>query len=255
MDRRLIQTAVFGSPDSDDPAICPETVDELKAFRLAHQDQTIWCGTKFEGGCGRRLTTRLCTDKICHFAHYGSDGSGEPCGRTAKGKDSANHLFAKAHLTSWLHSQGLTAAFSYPEPLGSAVLAQLEDGRTLLVHLARNRPVDWNNSSWEIILGPGVPVPAYILNQRGYVQRLRFEDRPGGGTVMRFGTEHPGQGTTWDTPDHVTLTAKGMDTTTRPDAVRAPLSNHPTQQPPGTNTPARAIVTLTSPPQTAPTVR
>ncbi|MFF3505377.1 hypothetical protein [Streptomyces sp. NPDC003247] len=243
MDRRLIQTAVFDSADSDDPAVCPETVHELEAFRIEHEGQTIWCGTKFEGGCGRRLTTRLCTDKICHFAHYGSDGSGGPCGRTTKDKDSANHLFAKAHLASWLHAQGLTARFSYPEPLGSAVIAHLDDGRTLLVHLDRNNPVDWNSDAWEVILGPGVPVPATILEQRGYVQRLSFKDRPGGGRSMKFGTEHPGKGTEWDTPDDVTLTPKGMNTTTRPDAVRAPLTSRPPQHTPG-EAGVRTIVTV-----------
>ncbi|MEU9706948.1 hypothetical protein [Streptomyces sp. NPDC047981] len=41
MDRRLIQTAVFGSPDSDDPALCPETPEELEAFRREHEGVTI----------------------------------------------------------------------------------------------------------------------------------------------------------------------------------------------------------------------
>ncbi|MER5886998.1 hypothetical protein ABT160_24505 [Streptomyces sp. NPDC001941] len=254
MDRRLIQTAVFGSSDSDDPAVCPETVDELIAFRLEHQDQTLWCGTKFEGGCGRRLTTRLYHDKICHFAHYGSDGSGEKCARTAKGKDSANHLFAKAHLSSWLRAQGTTAQFSYPEPLGSAVLAELDDGRTLLVHLDRSYPVDWNASTWEVILGPGVPVPANVLNQRGYVQRIRFEDRPGGGRIMRFGTEHPGEGTTWDSLDDVKLTAKGVNTTTRPDAERAPLTDRPAPYGSGPSAP-REIVTISPRPESTRTAR
>lgn len=147
MDRRLIQTAVFGSSDSDEPALCPETVDELDAFRLEHENTTIWCGTHFEGGCGRRLTTRRCTDKICHFAHYGTDGSGQPCTRTAKGKDSANHLFAKAHLAAWLRAHNHTAEFTYPEPLGSAVQARLDDGRTFLVRLDRSRPVAWDDDA------------------------------------------------------------------------------------------------------------
>ncbi|WP_432101231.1 hypothetical protein [Streptomyces sp. WAC 04229] len=254
MDRRLIRTAVFGSPDSDDPALCPETPDELDAFRREHADVTIWCGTMFEGGCGRRLTTRRCTDKICHFAHYGTSDESVRCSRTGRGKDSADHLYAKAHLAAWLHAQGLTAQFTYPEPLGSAVLVQLEDGRTLLVHLDRNQPADWNGDSWEIILGPGVLVPAGILSERGYVQRLRFEDRPGGGRIMRFGTEHPGQGTTWDSLESVTLTPRGLNTTTRPDAVRAPLTEGPRpQQPPA---PARGtIIDITSQPASAGSAR
>lgn len=223
MDRRLIQTAVFGSPDSDEPAVCPETVEELEDFRRRHENDSIWCGTMFEGGCGRRLTTRLCTDKICHFAHYASGRPGERCGRKAKGKDSANHLFAKAHLAAWLHTQGLSAEFSYPEPLGSAVLVKLEDGRTLMLHLDRNRPVTWDDDSWEVVLGPGVRIAGDILEQRGYVQRIRFEERPGGGRIMHLGTEQPGAGTTWDGLEDIELTQRGLNTSTRPDAVRAPM--------------------------------
>ncbi|MGW6208944.1 hypothetical protein ACWF9B_35550 [Streptomyces sp. NPDC055089] len=223
MDRRLIQTAVFGSPESDDPAVCPETGEELEVFRRRHANDTIWCGTKFEGGCGRQLTTRLCIGRICHFAHYAAGGSGERCGRKAKGKDSANHLFAKAHLAEWLTAQGLRAEFSYPEPLGSAVLVRLEDARTLLLHLDRSRPVTWDENSWEIILGPGVPVTAEILEKRGYVQRIRFEDRPGGGRFMRLGTEQPGAGTTWEGLEDAKLTGQGLNTRARPDAVRMPM--------------------------------
>ncbi|MGW0670710.1 hypothetical protein [Streptomyces sp. NPDC002746] len=248
----MIQTAVFGSSDSDEPAVCPETVEELEAFRRAHESDTIWCGTKFEGGCGRRLTTRLYTDKICHFAHYASQGSGERCGRKTKDKDSANHLFAKVHLAAWLQTQDLTAEFSYPEPLGSAVQAHLKDGRTLLIHLDRNRPVSWNEDSWEIFLGPGVRIAQDVLEQRGYVQRVRFEGRPGGGRVMRLGTEVPGEGTTWEGLEKVKLTSRGLTTSTRPDAVRASMP-----QPPRTTVPdRRSIVSFTpSLPSVASTAR
>ncbi|MFD7861345.1 hypothetical protein [Streptomyces sp. NPDC059783] len=242
MDRRLIQTAVFGGPDSDDPAVCPEAPEEMEEFRRRHANDTIWCGTKFEGGCGRRLTTRLCTGKICHFAHYATTGSGEQCGRKARDKDSANHLFAKAHFAAWLTGQGLTAEFSFPEPLGSAVQVALQDGRNILLHLDRRHPVSWDNASWEIILGPGVPVPSHILKQRGYVQRLRFEDRAGGGRSMRLGTEQPGVGTTWDDLESTRLTDQGLNTTSRPQAVRAPV---PTQSASSYGeTDGRSIVTI-----------
>ncbi|MGW1768720.1 hypothetical protein ACWCQL_32350 [Streptomyces sp. NPDC002073] len=241
MDRRLIQTAVFGSPDSDEPALCPETVEELDAFRREYENTTIWCGTKFEGGCGRRLTTRRCTDKICHFAHYGADGAGQPCSRTAKGRDSADHFFAKAHLLAWLRTHNLSATFSYPEPPGSAVRAELADGRTFLLHLDRNRPVPWDDDAWEIVLGPGVPVVGTILEQRGYVHRIRFEDRPGGGRAMRFGTELHRQGTTWENLDDVTLTARGLATADRPDGVRVPVAEAFR----GNGADGRAIVAIT----------
>jgi hypothetical protein len=224
MDRRLIRTAVFGSPDSDEPALCPETVEELDAFRLEHENVTIWCGTMFEGGCGRQLMTRRCTDKICHFAHYGTSGSDHRCGRKERGEDSANHLFAKAHLASWLRAQNTVAEFTYPEPRGSAVTARLEDGRTLLVHLDRNWPVAWENDAWETILGPGVRIAPGLLAQRGYVHRIRFENRPESGRAIRFGTEVPGTGTAWGSLDEVTLTSEGLVTSTKPAAVAAPAA-------------------------------
>ncbi|MFF4846204.1 competence protein CoiA family protein [Streptomyces collinus] len=222
MDRRLIRTAVFGSPDSDEPALCPETPEELDAFRREYEDVTIWCGTMFEGGCGRQLMTRRCTDKICHFAHYGSGGDGNQCGRKERGKDSADHLFAKAHLASWLRELGIAAEFTYPEPRGSAVVIRLEDGRSLLVHLDRNRPVAWDNEAWETILGPGVRMTPGVLAQRGYVHRIRFDDRPGGGRTMRFGTELPGEGTTWGSLHDVVLTPETLRHTTKPAAIHAP---------------------------------
>ncbi|WP_432128921.1 competence protein CoiA family protein [Streptomyces sp. bgisy082] len=240
MDRRLIRTAVFDSPDSDEPALCPETVDDLDAFCQEHTGRTIWCGTMFEGGCGRQLTTKRCTDKICHFAHYPSDGSDRQCGRKNQGEDSANHLFAKAHLSSWLRAQGLTAEFSYPEPRGSAVAVHLEDGRVLLVHLDRNQPVTWDPGTWEIILGPGVQAPD-LLTQRGYLYRVRFRDRSGAGRTMDFGVQVYGEGSTWDLRD-VVLTDEGLASKTKPVTTRTPTAA--TRE---TSTPVqREIVTITS---------
>ncbi|MEV6583757.1 hypothetical protein AB0M92_37110 [Streptomyces sp. NPDC051582] len=69
-----------------------------------------------------------------------------------------------------------------------------------------------------------MPVITDILKQRGYIHRIRFEDRPGGGRVMKFGTELPGQGTIWDSLDKVTLTHEGLATVARPDGVRIPVS-------------------------------
>ncbi|MFD0214501.1 hypothetical protein ACFVH9_36815 [Streptomyces hirsutus] len=242
MDRRLIRTAVFGSPNSDEPALCPETPEELDVFRREHENVTIWCGTMFEGGCGRQLMTRRCTDKICHFAHYGSGGEGQRCGRKERGKDSANHLFTKAHLASWLRARDAAAEFSYPEPRGSAVVVRLEDGRTLLVHLDRNRPVDWDSEAWETILGPGVGMAPSLLAQRGYVHRIRFDDRPGGGRTMQFGTQIPGEGTTWGSLDDVVLTSENLLTATKPVVLPAPVAD--TQQ--VITRAERAIVTVAS---------
>ncbi|MFE6911886.1 coiled-coil domain-containing protein [Streptomyces erythrochromogenes] len=112
---------------------------------------------------------------------------------------------------------------------------------TFLLHLDRNRPVAWDDDAWELVLGPGVPVVASIPERRGYVHRIRFEDRPGGGRVMRFGTELPGRGTTWENLDKVTLTFQGLTTTDRPDGVRIPLAEASRTSEPG----ERSIITVT----------
>lgn len=240
MDRRLIQTAVFGSPDSDEPAMCPETPDELEAFRREHAGVTIWCGTQFEGGCGRQLTTRLYHDKICHFAHHGSGGTGDPCGRKDRGKEDANHLYAKAHLKSWLRTQGIEAEYTLPEPYGSAVMVHLPDGRTILVHLDRHRPVTWDPGTWETILGPGVR-DANALSQRGYLHRIRFADRPGGGRILQFGTELHGRGTDhWDSLDDIVLSPDSLVSKTRPAASTPAPAPRLVDAPAG-----REIVTIT----------
>ncbi|MEV6190554.1 hypothetical protein ACIP28_07545 [Streptomyces albidoflavus] len=241
MDRRLIRTAVFGSPDSDEPALCPETAVDLDAFRREHDGITIWCGTMFEGGCGRQLTTRRCTDnRICHFAHYASSTGEHRCGRKANDKDSANHLFAKAHLASWLRAQDLLAEFSYPQPLGSAVEARLTDGRVLRVHLDRALPVISTDDAWEILLGPGVRTTPDALAQRGYIHRIRFDDRAGTGRTMQFGTELPGEGTTWENPSQVTVGADTLVTTAKPALLPpAPVAAREADSPTG-----RTIVTV-----------
>lgn len=240
MDRRLIQTAVFGRPDSDEPALCPETVEELEVFRRDHTGETIWCGTMFEGGCGRQLMTRSCTDKICHFAHYRSADTSHTCGRKDRGRDSADHLFAKAHLKSWLRTQGIAAELTLPEPMGSGVMVCLADGRALLLHLDRNQPVAWDSGTWETILGPGVR-DSGALTRRGYLHRVRFDDRPGGGRNMQFGTEIYGRGTdSWENLEDIALTADGLVSKTVPTVAPALAT---VQQPVNTSV-EREIVTI-----------
>ncbi|MFE1879996.1 hypothetical protein ACFW7O_09930, partial [Streptomyces diastatochromogenes] len=75
-DRRQIQTAVLRSADSDEPLMLPLEAIELDAFRRLHEHDTFWCGVLL-GGCGGQLTTRLYTDRACHFAHQ-PDLDGQP---------------------------------------------------------------------------------------------------------------------------------------------------------------------------------
>ncbi|MFJ9692654.1 hypothetical protein [Kitasatospora sp. NPDC101183] len=213
MDRRLIQTAVVGSPDSDEPAICPEDPQELDLFRLENTGTTWWCGLNLPGGCGRQLTTRRCDDKrICHFAHYPSAGDEHDiqCGRLARGMDSADHLFMKADLAAWLKAQGIAVTFDFPEPRGSAVVSDLADGRRLLIHLDRTQPVNWDDAHvTEFLLGTGVLIPPDRLTARGYVHRVRYESERDGRRPLIIGTQRPGR-TDWSDLRALILTPQGF---------------------------------------------
>ncbi|MCQ8772084.1 hypothetical protein [Streptomyces telluris] len=49
---------------------------EVDAFRRRHENDSFWCGPLL-GGCGAQLTTKLYTDRVCHFAHHPDpDGCG-----------------------------------------------------------------------------------------------------------------------------------------------------------------------------------
>ncbi len=222
MDKRLIQTAVLGSPDSDEPVVCPEDPDELRVFRREHEKDTWWCGTHLPGGCGRRLMTRLRTDRVCHFAHYREDGTEYRCGRQSSGPESANHLFIKADFATWLDAQGIRADLAFPEPVGSAVTVRLEDGRVLLIHLDRSRPVPWNDPAyWEILLGPGVRMDPDVLSIRGSILRLRLYAKAGGRRATRIRLEPTGS-PEWSALGKLLLTEEGLALPTQPGTVPRP---------------------------------
>ena len=105
-DARLVQTAVTGSPDSEDPIILPTGYRELDTFREQHVGEHFWCG-ELLGGCGRELTTKKYVDRICHFAHIADIEQGPSV--CSRGADSADHLYVLRDVGAWLRSQGLEA--------------------------------------------------------------------------------------------------------------------------------------------------
>ncbi|KOG29354.1 hypothetical protein AQJ84_04460 [Streptomyces resistomycificus] len=140
-DRRQIQTAVLGGADSEDPLMLPLEAIELDAFRRRHEHDTFWCGLLL-GGCGLQLTTKLYTDRVCHFAHHpGPDGHPHLCGRRARGVSSADHLYVKSAAAAWLRDQDRHAdiEFTQPDgmPIGSVVDIRFPRGG-LRVHLERH---------------------------------------------------------------------------------------------------------------------
>ncbi|MFJ7069732.1 hypothetical protein [Streptomyces sp. NPDC101115] len=163
---------------------------ELDAFRRQHEHDTFWCGLLL-GGCGLQLTTKLYTDRVCHFAHYpGPDGHPHLCGRSARGVASADHLYVKAAAGAWLRARGTQAGFDFVQPdgvpIGSVVDIQLPH-RKLRVHLDREVAPDWD-AEHEPVLGMSVPVDSDTLIRRWYVHRIRL-DSEGTARRVRIGTE------------------------------------------------------------------
>ncbi|MEV6123104.1 hypothetical protein AB0M23_21760 [Streptomyces sp. NPDC052077] len=110
-----MKTAVLDNADSEEPVELPTDAADHELFRRAHVGRTFWCGV-WLGGCGGRLTNRLCRNKICHFAHVPNpEASGSPCRRTSSrssGSGSADHLYVKAALADWMARYGLSLSFS-----------------------------------------------------------------------------------------------------------------------------------------------
>lgn len=67
LDKRRVQTAVTGAPDSESPVVLPLEAIELDEFRRLHADDTYWCG-EWLGGCGQQLTTKLYVDRACSLS-------------------------------------------------------------------------------------------------------------------------------------------------------------------------------------------
>jgi hypothetical protein len=161
----------------------PMEAIELDAFRRHYEGHTFWCGTLL-GGCGGQLTTKLYTDKVCHFAHHaGPDGLPHACGRHARGVNSADHLYVKSAAAAWLDASGEDAHFDYARPdgapLGSVVDIRWSRG-ALRVHLDHVVLPAWD-TGLEPVLAQTVPVDRDTLIRR-YVHRVRLDSD---GTVRR----------------------------------------------------------------------
>ncbi|WP_329169471.1 hypothetical protein OG709_35720 (plasmid) [Streptomyces sp. NBC_01267] len=212
-DRRQIQTAVLGGVDSDEPLMLPLEAIELDAFRQRHEGDSFWCGLLL-GGCGLQLTTKLYTDRVCHFAHHpGPDGHPHVCGRRARGVSSADHLYVKSAAAAWLHHRGEQADFEFTQPdgapIGSVVDIHLPHQR-LRMHLDQTVPPVWDEES-EPVLGLSVPVDRDTLIERWYVHRIRL-DSQGTTRQVRIGTEAFARPTEWFGLEDCEITSRGLST-------------------------------------------
>ncbi|MBZ4016263.1 hypothetical protein CCS38_11025 [Streptomyces purpurogeneiscleroticus] len=187
IDTRLIQTAVIGNCDSDQPVILPEEPHNLDQFRLRFGTDRFWCGTLL-GGCGEQLMTKRYEDKVCHFAHFPDPEGARDCHRTAKGVESADHLFIKRDVAAWLAGQGHAAQAdlrSLGHGPGDAVDFWLRATEQLLRFELRSEDYrTWRRAAdslaakaghIEWVFGSDSPLVDDMMARQGYALRVRCE--------------------------------------------------------------------------------
>lgn len=221
-DPRRVQTAVLDNAESEDPVELPAEAAGLEVFRRAHGDRTFWCGL-WLGGCGGRLTTRLCTEKICHFAHLPDpDAPDSPCRRTngrISGSGSADHLYIKAAVADWLARldiRGETRILQDPAGelrLGGQVTAEPQGHEPLLFVLDDSALSACDPLNATTVFGPGVEPDPRLLRSQGYVHRVRCVT-DGSQRKAQIGTQSSDGAIDWYdfTADHVQLTREGLST-------------------------------------------
>ncbi|WP_372411980.1 hypothetical protein [Streptomyces luteireticuli] len=205
---------------------------EVDAFRRRHESDTFWCGLLL-GGCGGQLTTKLYTDRVCHFAHHpGPDGQPHVCGRRARGVDSADHLYVKSAAAAWLRDRdgqaGADLARPAGAPIGSVVDVRFRH-RGLRVHLDQAVPPVWDQEDVEPVLGMSVPVDQDTVIRRWYVHRIRL-DSEGTTRQVRIGTEAFARPTEWFPLEACEITDRGLSTPAVERIVRS-RSTRPTTAP------------------------
>jgi hypothetical protein len=207
---------------------------ELDAFRHRHDHHTFWCGLLL-GGCGGQLTTKLYTDRVCHFAHHPDpDGLPQVCGRHARGVASADHLYVKSAATAWLHGRGEQPHFDYARPdgapIGSVVDIQWRRGG-LRVHLDQAVAPVWDDDV-EPVLGTMVPVDHDTLIRRWYVHRIRL-DSVGTERHVQIGTEAFARPIEWFALGECDMTERGLTTPAVEKIVQARHTPRPSLWSPG----------------------
>ncbi|MGW1615195.1 zinc finger domain-containing protein [Streptomyces sp. NPDC002285] len=206
----------------------------LDAFRRVHADDTFWCGTLL-GGCGGQLTTKLYTDRACHFAHHPDpDGLPHVCGRRSHGVDSADHLYVRSAAAAWLAGRGEQATFEYTRtegaPIGSIVDVRWRHG-ALRVHLDQAVTPVWDDDV-EPVLGTMVPVDRDTLIRRWYVHRIRLNS-VGTARHVQIGTEAFARPIEWFALDECEMTERGLSTPAIEKIVQARTAPRPSLWSPG----------------------
>lgn len=224
IDTRLVQTAVIGGRDSDQPVILPEEPHNLDEFRRQFGTDRFWCGTLL-GGCGEQLMTKRYETKVCHFSHYPDrHGNRAVCHRTANGVDSADHLFIKMHATQWLADQGHAARAelrSLGHDPGDAVDFWLRaTGQHLRFELHPEDYRSWRRAAdslgakeghIEWVFGPDSVITRDMVARQGYALRVRCET-DGNDRRVLIGTVTENRTVAWAPLEQCRMTSHGLVT-------------------------------------------
>lgn len=229
LDHRLVQTAVIGHKNSDQPVILPMDAWELDQWRKAHPNYTYWCGLQL-GGCGGELTDRRCTTKVCHFAHH---PTAPVCHRVNNGESSADHLFIKQGMRRLLGKRevrGQVETRDLGTGPGDAVDVYLPDNRRRLrFQLSSVDYRAWRRAEDELaadaddidwIFASDGPITQHFLDRHGYCLRVRCET-VGGERCVHIGVEERDRTVFWTPLEECALTPAGIVT---PDNERIHLS-------------------------------
>ncbi|MGI5485064.1 hypothetical protein [Streptomyces lavendofoliae] len=244
-----MQTAVIGHADSELPVVLPMEAIELDDFRARHAGETYWCGV-WLGGCGHQLTTKLYTDRACHFAHVPDPEHTSTCSRKASGVSSADHLYIKHGLLNWMAEQDIAATAAIPRDADGAIGGEVlfaSAGRTglrVLLSDTPGSPAPAGEDAARLVLGPEMTSDPDVLMQQGYINRIQLVP-DGTRRRIQVGTERHGGTTEWYELHEVELTDSGLTT----PAVEEIRRLRTTRRPIGVRTPKAA------PSQTRPTVQ
>ncbi|MFF9158254.1 competence protein CoiA family protein [Streptomyces sp. NPDC014846] len=207
-----MQTAVLGHTESEDPVVLPMRAAEVAAFRQVHASATFWCG-RWLGGCGGRLMVKTYQDRVCHFAHV-PDSERGPCRRASVGVASADHLYIKQQILTWLAAQSIPARAVLPEDgarLGAEVLFEPGGHGCLRMLLDTQAALAPAAEGTQLILGPQVAHDPMRLAVDGYVLRIRCDSGPAGRRVM-IGTQTQAGGIRWFGLEECSLKPWGLST-------------------------------------------
>ncbi|MFF0108866.1 hypothetical protein [Streptomyces hirsutus] len=223
-DTRTVQTAVRGGPDSGIPEFLPYEKQAANQLREKYGPNAFSCGVLL-GGCGKLLTLRACDDKKSHFAHRPP----VRCTRSARGEDSADHLYIGEALGKWLRAQGrpnIVVDYVKQKSARSDTIeirfGSKKKKRLLHVQMARRSFKEWEQDGARLaasagkpstlrMYGPDSQLSAFELEATGHA--LRFQCKTVDGTrVVHVGTHLPGHRFEWTTLDRCSLGQAGIVT-------------------------------------------